>query len=165
MSLKEDGFKKSVRLFKKLNIFAKSDFEIDFAQGWAFLQKSCFLTFPALHISFWTFEIQKNVGLSKDFCMILTIFDSFIYVLSFCLNYLLARDYVDINNKLIFLHVFEEYLMLLFQKDTIVISSKKSIWHKIFKWSTSCSYENSSKSIWTMELSSIMKKFSKSLLF
>ena len=118
MLIKQDAFRK-MRLGYSGNwlfFFAKNDFELDFAQGWAFLQKSWFLTFPALHISFWTFEIQKNVGLSKDFCMILTIFDSFIYVLSFCLNYLLARDYVDINNKLIFLHVFEEYLMLFFQK-------------------------------------------------
>ena len=56
--------------------FAKNDFETDSAQGWTFLQKSLFFTFSALHIWFWTFEIKKNLGLSKDFFSILTFSDS-----------------------------------------------------------------------------------------
>ena len=76
MLIKQDAFNKIVLHIQEIEFFfAKNDFETDFAQGLAFLQKSFFLTFSALHVSFWTFQIKKNIGLSKDFCSILTISD------------------------------------------------------------------------------------------
>ena len=67
---------------------------------------------------------------------------------------------LDSDNKVIFLHMFEKSFMSFFEKVTTIISAKKSVYHKMLKWSTSCQNAKS-KCIWMMRLNSMIKNFTK----